>query len=292
MGSTSHEGRLKLTHVAPGAHHIRIARGGYQDQEQDVTVTEGETTTVIAALQSPPAPLPEPRAQVPEAISQGVSGSLGVNVPKQQPAGARGVVISGAAPGGPAEMAGLKTNDTILAIGGRAVKTPQELKAAIASHQPGETVSVTWFNGSTNATRQVRLAAPPAAQEQPAQEQPVQEQPVPPVNPPGNNTPPAGLVSFIVAHDHGQSGKDYCIGVMAIGNGMIYYKSNNGVHTFEIPLSSVREAKRNSVYLSAMGAFHIRQGKGTNYNFVVLNQQKQFQSPDPLLMAIDRAKGN
>lgn len=160
MGSTSHEGRLKLTHVAPGAHHVRVARGGYQDQEQDVTVTDGETTTVIAALQPPPAPPPEPRAQVPEAISQGVAGSLGVNVPKQQPAGARGVVISGASPGGPAEMAGLKTNDTILVIEGRAVKTPQELKAAIASHQPGETVSVTWFNGSTNVTRQVRLAAP------------------------------------------------------------------------------------------------------------------------------------
>ncbi len=32
-------------------------------------------------------------------------------------------------------------------------------------------------------------------------------------------------MSFRVAHDHGLSGQDYCVGLMSIGNGMIYYKS-------------------------------------------------------------------
>jgi hypothetical protein len=32
-------------------------------------------------------------------------------------------------------------------------------------------------------------------------------------------------------------------------------------------------------------------GKNTNYNFVVLNQQNQYQSPDPILTAINQAMG-
>jgi hypothetical protein len=103
--------------------------------------------------------------------------------------------------------------------------------------------------------------------------------------------PHTGFVSFTVAHDHGKSGQDYCVGVMSIGNGLIHYKSTNGVHTFEIPLDAVREARKNAVYLMAIGAFHIRLKKGTNYNFVVLNQQGQYQPPDPILTAIDNAMG-
>jgi hypothetical protein len=100
-----------------------------------------------------------------------------------------------------------------------------------------------------------------------------------------------GFVSFPVAHDHGRSGQDYCVGVMAIGNGMIYFKSTNGVHNFEIPLNTIREARRNGVYLVGYGAFHIRTKKGTNYNFVALNQQGQYQPPDAVLTAIDNAMG-
>lgn len=293
MGSTSHEGRLKLTRVAPGAHHVRIARDGYQDHEQDVTVTNGETTTVVAALHQPPAAPPEQHAAQTNTIPEGGPGFLGVGAMEQQPAGAQGVVIARITPGGPADTAGMKTNDAIVAVDGRAVKTPQELKAAVANHRAGDSVAITWYNGSSRITRQVQLTQPPAqAQTVPPVNNPAQAQTVPQVNNPALNPPPHnGLATFIVAHDHGQSGKDYCLGVMAIGNGMIYYKSSNGVHNFEIPLSSVREAKRNAVYLSAMGAFHIRQGNGTNYNFVVLNAQKQFQSPDPLLLAIGQAMG-
>ena len=98
-------------------------------------------------------------------------------------------------------------------------------------------------------------------------------------------------MSFRVAHDHGQSGKDYCVGVMSIGNGMIYYKADNGIHTFEIPLNSIREARRNTVYLLAYGAFHIRTKQGSNFNFAALNQQGQPQPPDQILTAIENAMG-
>jgi hypothetical protein len=109
--------------------------------------------------------------------------------------------------------------------------------------------------------------------------------------------PRNGFVTFTVGHDHGpngQGGNNYCVGIMSIGNGFIYYKGTkgtNGVHDYEIPLKSIKEARRNTVYLVNIGAFHIRLKKGTNYNFVAINEQGQYQPPDPILEAIDNARG-
>jgi hypothetical protein len=141
---------------------------------------------------------------------------------------------------------------------------------------------------------QVSLPAP--APEQPKAPAQLDVQvPAQPITAPAlPRNPGGGFASFIVAHDHGQAGKQYCVGVMSIGNGMIYYKGTkgtNGVHNFEIPLNSVREARRNAVYLVAFGAFHINTKKGSNFNFVALNQQLQFQPPDAVLTAIDSAMG-
>jgi len=284
---------LKLTRLGAGDHQVRITLNGYLDFEKTVKLAEGETTTVAATLQPPPQPPVSNPTQQPPAVgnppaASGQAGFLGVQPMTQQPEGARGVVISGAAPGGPAEQAGMKTYDTILAVGGQAVRTPQELISAISSHQAGEVVPVTWYNGSTNVTQQIRLAARPASPaEAPAPQMPTYT-PTPTPNP---KQPQRGLVSFAVAHDHGQSGQNYCVGVMTIGNGAIVYRAANGMHNFEFPISTVREAKRNAVYLMAMGAFHIKLAKGTNYNFVALNQYGQYQPPDTILTAIDRAMG-
>jgi hypothetical protein len=288
VGSTSQAGRLKLTRLSPGEHHVRISLSGYQDHEETVSLTGGRTATVTARLQAaaPPPPYNPPQrpAEVETpTVSTGPAGYLGVEPMEQQPAGALGVVISGAAPGSPADQAGLKTYDTILAVGGRPVRTTQDLMSMLAGHQAGEVVAVTWYNGSTNVTQRIRLAARPT-QLQP--EAATQSYP-----PSLTNMPHTGFVSFRVAHDHGQNGRDYCVGVMSIGNGVIYYKSTNGPHTFEIPLGAVREARRNAVYLSALGGFHIRLVKGTNYNFVALNQSGQHQPPDAILTAIDKAMG-
>jgi len=286
VGSTSHAGRMKLTRLPPGEHNVRVSLRGYQDHEQTITLAAGQTTTVAANLQpAAPAYNPPQAPPVEETPTAPTSpaGYLGVLPMQQQPAGARGVVISGAYPGSPAEQAGIKSYDTILALNGQAVSTPDQLRSALAGHQAGEAVAVTWYNGSTNVTRQIRLAAPPNQ---------TQTQVSPPSYPPTlSNMPHSGFVSFAVAHDHGQGGQNYCVGVMSIGNGIIYYKATNGLHTFEIPLNSIREVKRNTVYLLAFYGFHIRTKKGTNYNFAALNQQGQPEPPDAVLTAIDQAMG-
>jgi hypothetical protein len=288
MGSTSQAGRLKLTRLSPGEHQVRISLSGYQDHEETVELAGGQTATVTARLQAvapPPTYSPPQHPTEPETppVSSGQAGYLGVEPMAQQPAGARGVVISGAAPGSPADQAGIKTYDTILAVDGRPVRTTQELVSMLTSHQAGDVVPVTWYNGSTNVTRRIRLAAQTS--------QPPAETATPSYPPSLTNMPQTGFVSFPVAHDHGQGGSNYCVGVMSIGNGMIYYRSTNGLHNFEIPLNTVREARRNAVYLSALGAFHIRLSKGANYNFVALNQYGQYQPPDAILTAIDKAMG-
>jgi hypothetical protein len=288
VGSTTREGSLKLARFSPGSHQVRISLSGYRDYEKSVTLTAGQTTIVAVTLQPTAArpaanpPQLSPAVETP-AVSPGEAGTLGAEVMTQQPAGARGVVVSGAKPGSPAERAGIKAYDTILAVGGRPVRTPQELNSAVSSHRAGEVVAVTWYDGATNLTRQVRFAAALAGAET--------EVAAPPNSPQSLKTPQTGFVSFPVAHDHGSGGRDYCTGVMSIGNGMIYYKSTNGRHVFEIPLNSVTEARRNALYLSGRGAFHLRLAKGTSYVFVALNQYGEFQPPGPILNAIRQASG-
>ncbi len=293
VGITSPQGRLRLTQFPAGQHSVRVTQQGYQDYQETISLEAGRVTTVAASLQKmeipqpnpepqvpAPSPTPEPENPVPQPVGQ--PGYLGVLPAPQQPEGARGVVISGTQPRGPAAQAGLKAYDTILAVNGQPVTSAQQLRSSLEMHQAGEVVEITWYNGNRNVTRQIRLSTPPAA-----------SQVVPPPNPaPSLRAPRAGVQSFAVAHDHGQSGKDYCTGVLTVGNGVISYRglrSSNGgaVHNYQIPIDTIREARRNTVYLVAIGAFHIRTKHGTNYNFVVINQQGQYLPPDQLLDAID-----
>ena len=192
MGSTSSEGRLKLTRLAPGDHLVRISLSGYQDHEETVTLAAGRTVTVAASLQRPAAPPLSAPTQLPQTEEA-------PTVPTTQP------------------------------------------------------------------------SSPPTL----------------------TNMPHNGFVSFRVAHDHGRGGQDYCVGVMTVGNGMIYYKADNGVHNYGIPLNSIREVRPNTFYLAGYRAFHISLKRGRiTYNFVVINQQNQPQSPDAILTAIYNAMGN
>jgi putative serine protease PepD len=76
----------------------------------------------------------------------------GVQVSKQAQNGAPAVT-----PGGPADRAGIKPGDVILAIDGRPAADSDEFVVAIRAHAPGDTVTLTVRTGSTQRTVKVVL---------------------------------------------------------------------------------------------------------------------------------------
>jgi len=61
--------------------------------------------------------------------------------------------------GGPAEKAGLKAGDVITKIDGKPINTAEELLVDIKSHQPGQTIQVTYRRGGSEQTVKVKLGA-------------------------------------------------------------------------------------------------------------------------------------
>ena len=164
-GTTSHEGRLKIITLSPGAHRVRLAHRSFQDHEETVRLISGETARVATNLQAAAvAPVEIPAAPTgtitnPTTAVAGAPGYLGVLPVEHQPAGSRGVVILNIAPGGPADRAGVKPSDTILSIGGQRIRTPQDLQAALTRYKAGETVEVIWSSGNSVVTKSIRLSA-------------------------------------------------------------------------------------------------------------------------------------
>jgi S1-C subfamily serine protease len=69
----------------------------------------------------------------------------------------QGVVIGTVQTGSPAADAGLKAGDVITAVDGTSVNSAAALSAAVRSHQPGDSVRITYTRGGTSADVQVRL---------------------------------------------------------------------------------------------------------------------------------------
>ena len=66
---------------------------------------------------------------------------LGLNV-------SAGALVVGVQPNTPAASAGITRNSVITNLGGHAITNADDLGTAIRSHQPGDSVSVTWVNSS------------------------------------------------------------------------------------------------------------------------------------------------
>jgi serine protease Do len=86
----------------------------------------------------------------------------------------KGVLVASVEPGGPAEKAGIKTGDAILAVDGKDVKGPRELALMIADMAPGATVKVTYWRDGKKADADVTLGKLPDQQEQASADQPSQ----------------------------------------------------------------------------------------------------------------------
>nr|NLI49883.1 PDZ domain-containing protein [Propionibacterium sp.] len=92
----------------------------------------------------------------------GPNAYLGVTVGSTGPRATSGVGVTGVAAGTPAAAAGLTAGSTITAIGGAAVTSQAELAAALAGHNPGDKVVVSWRDASGTArSAQVTLGESP-----------------------------------------------------------------------------------------------------------------------------------
>jgi serine protease Do len=92
-------------------------------------------------------------------------GSIGVLFNAQpSPALARvygvktGVIIAEVTPSGPAESAGLKVGDALIAVDGRPIKSGDELVNEISGRKPGEKVTLTYVRGGKEQKSTVTVA--------------------------------------------------------------------------------------------------------------------------------------
>jgi serine protease Do len=72
-----------------------------------------------------------------------------------------GVAVVGVSPGSPAERAGLRPGDIVIAVDGKDVSDPSSLRYRVATQRVGDTVGLTVLRGGRGQIVQVRLAAPP-----------------------------------------------------------------------------------------------------------------------------------
>ena len=75
---------------------------------------------------------------------------------------AGGALIGAVTPGGPAADAGLRTGDTITAIGGKKVADSNALISVIAGHEPGDKVTLTVRRGGDSSQHTVTLRTQPS----------------------------------------------------------------------------------------------------------------------------------
>jgi putative serine protease PepD len=86
---------------------------------------------------------------------------LGVSL-EEEPAEGGGVALGQVADGGPADDAGIRSGDAIVAIDGDEVETPDEVRAAVDAHDPGDEVEVRIRRGGDTQTVTVTLGERPA----------------------------------------------------------------------------------------------------------------------------------
>jgi putative serine protease PepD len=76
--------------------------------------------------------------------------------------GKDGAVIKRVDSGGPAARAGLRAGDVIVSLGGKSIDGPDALTQAVATHKPGESVTLEYTRGGKRHSAQVELAARPS----------------------------------------------------------------------------------------------------------------------------------
>jgi hypothetical protein len=109
---------------------------------------------VVRAVADRPERLTPVRMAAPAPVPGGREGSnvyLG-SVPDMSAGDAPGLRLSGVRPGSPADAAGLRAGDVIVALGGRAVKDLYAYSDALYAHQPGDRVEIVFLRDGERRT--------------------------------------------------------------------------------------------------------------------------------------------
>jgi S1-C subfamily serine protease len=98
-----------------------------------------------------------------DTVHIGASAFLGIKVASAT-SGSGGVTVSGVVTGSAADKAGITAGSTITAIDGTTVTSNAALRAAIAPHHPGDTVSISWTTAAGKShTAKVTFGTGPVA---------------------------------------------------------------------------------------------------------------------------------
>ncbi|MDH3009432.1 MULTISPECIES: trypsin-like peptidase domain-containing protein [Gordonia] len=92
-----------------------------------------------------------------ESTGKASHANIGVSVRPSGDSDAPGAVVTDVTPGGPAAGAGIPKDAVITKVDDRPIPSGDALVAAIRSHAPGDTVTVTYTDGANTKTAQVKL---------------------------------------------------------------------------------------------------------------------------------------
>jgi len=102
-------------------------------------------------------------AEVPASETASIGVRVGPLTPESRTAGRipvwQGAFVQSVHPGGPAEKAKIPSGAVIVAVAGVRIDTPRRLVEEVSRHQPGDTVTVTYFDGPQLIKKNVTLAA-------------------------------------------------------------------------------------------------------------------------------------
>ncbi|CAJ1578837.1 trypsin-like peptidase domain-containing protein [[Mycobacterium] wendilense] len=103
------------------------------------------------------------RAGIPSAeVHIGPSAMLGIGVDANPRRGSRGLPVRSLLRGGPADVAGLRAGDIIVAIDGRPISSANDLTSMLDARYPGDVIDVAWLqpNGVPRAAKVTLVPGP------------------------------------------------------------------------------------------------------------------------------------
>ncbi len=130
------------------------------DAPPAIVAEQMDTKLPEIKLQAEAMPAPEVQMAFLGVVSGDVPEILGDHLDLKP---GEGVLVRSLVPGGPADKGGIAANDVILRVAGQEVGSPEAISNQIATHQPGDTISIDLVHKGKPTKLDVTLGIKPAA---------------------------------------------------------------------------------------------------------------------------------